>query len=294
MVQSQRCRPAQKYTNDEPRILRNPSEPLVTVYLPTRNRRKSLERAIGSVFSQSWSSVELMVVDDASEDETAGFLSALQKKREFRVIRNDTPLGAAKSRNLAISKAGGEFITGLDDDDFWMPNRIEQMIREFQEGYSGVTTHDRLDFDRRTLDWKKRRVITHQDLLYYNCAGNQILTKTEYLRKVGGFDESLSAAQDYDLWIRLTETYGPIVNVPRVLQIVNMKSGRESITTSERKMEGYRACFGKHSSKMSSEQIAYQRYRLKLAAGEKPSWSETFKSAPLHLFFKEIKRRIFL
>ena len=272
----------------------NPSEPLVTVYLPTQNRRESLEPAIESVFNQTWNSTELIVVDDASKDETAELLSSLKKERNFKVIRNDTPQGAAKSRNMAISQAGGEFITGLDDDDLWMPRRIELMMQEFQDGYSGVSSHDLMDYGKRLLRWKKRNNISHQDLLYYNCAGNQLLTRTEYLQKLGGFDESLSAAQDYDLWIRLTEAYGPIVNAPYLLQTVNMRSERESITTSVRKMEGYRACFEKHRSKMTPKQVAYQQYRLNLAAGEKKSWIEMFRSVPANLLLKEINRKIFL
>ena len=292
--QQQIFRPASKYTNAEPRILSNPSEPLVTVYLPTRNRRDSLKHAIESIFNQTWNSIELIVVDDASTDATAELLSRIQKKRSFRVIRNETPLGAAKSRNMAISQAGGEFITGLDDDDLWMPRRIELMIKEFRDGFSGVSSNDLMDYGKRILRWKKRKIITHQDLLYYNCAGNQIFTRTKYLQELGGFDESLSAAQDYDLWIRLTEAYGPIINAPYLLQTVNMRSERDSITTSERKMEGYQACFEKHRSKMTPKQISYQQYRLNLAAGVKPSWIELLRSVPANLILKEIKRRIFL
>ena len=267
---------------------------MVTVYLPTQDRVESLKSAIESVFNQTWSAIELIVVDDASKDKTTEFLSSLQKDRTFKVIRNNTPQGAAKSRNMAISQANGEFITGLDDDDLWMPRRIELMVQEFQDGFSGVSSHDLMDYGKRLFRWKKQRNISHQDLLYYNCAGNQLLTKTEYLQKLGGFDESLSAAQDYDLWIRLTEAYGPIVNAPYLLQTVNMRSDRESITTSGRKMEGYRACFEKHRSKMTPKQVAYQLYRLNLAAGEKPSWIELLRSVPTNLLLKEIKRRIFL
>lgn len=285
---------AWKYTNDEPRILSNPAEPLVTVYLPTRNRKISLKRAIESVLKQTWPSIELIVVDDASDDDTTDLLSEFPKSASLQVIRNDSPIGAAASRNLVITRANGTFITGLDDDDRWMPRRIELMLNEFQENYSGVSSDDLMDYGKRLIRWKKRKLITHRDLLYYNCAGNQLLTKTEYLQNLGGFDESLSSAQDYDLWIRLTEAYGPIVNAPYLLQTVDMRSERESITTSGRKIEGYRACFEKHRSKMTPKQVAYQQYRLKLSGGENPSWIEMFRSTPVDLLLKEIKRRLFL
>lgn len=262
--------------------------------MPTRNRRNFLNRAIESVLKQTWPSIELIVVDDASDDDTADLLLELQKSTSLRVIRNDTPQGAAASRNLVITRAEGTFITGLDDDDLWMPRRVELMLKEFRDGYSGVSSDDLMDYGKRLIRWKKRKIITHRDLLYYNRAGNQLLTKTKYLQNLGGFDESLLSAQDYDLWIRLTEAYGPIVNAPYLLQTVNMRSDRESITTSDRKLEGYRACFEKHRSKMTPKQVAYQQYRLKLAAGENPSWMEMIRSSPFDLLLKEMKRRIFL
>lgn len=285
-----------KYTNDEPRILINPSENLVTVYIPTRNRHGILQRAIDSVLNQTWPNIELIVVDDASNDGTEKLLSELKKNQSIpiRVIRNALPMGAATSRNLAIDEAKGMYITGLDDDDLWMPRRIELMMKEFRDGISGVCSDDLMDYGKRLIRWRKRKLISHQDLLFYNRAGNQLLTKTEYLRNLGGFDESLTAAQDYDLWIRLTEIYGPIVNAPYLLQTVNVRSDRESITTSDQNIDGYRACFEKHKEKMNAKQIAYQQYRLKLASGENPSWVEMFRSSPANLLLKEIKRRLFL
>ncbi len=255
-----------------------------------------LQRAIDSVLNQSWTAIELIVVDDASDDGTEKLLSELKKNysKRIRVIRNDAPLGAAASRNLAIEAAQGPYITGLDDDDLWMPRRIELMIKEFREGISGISSDDLMDYGKRLIRWRKRKQITHQDLLFYNCAGNQLLTRTEYLRNLGGFDETLTAAQDYDLWIRLTEKYGPIINTPYLLQTVNVRSDRESITTSDQTITGYRACFEKHKEKMNPKQISYQQYRLKLSAGDNPSWMEMFRAAPAHLIPKEIKRRLFL
>ena len=101
------------------------------------------------------------------------------------IIRNETSRGAAESRNIAIRHSNGEFITGLDDDDYWRPTRIERLMDEFEEGYSAVCSYDRMVMNDREAVWKKPTMITLDDLLYYNRVGNQVLTKKEYLEAGG-------------------------------------------------------------------------------------------------------------
>lgn len=271
----------------------NPAKPIVTAYIPTRNRVDSLERAIQSVVEQTWSPIEIIVVDDASEDGTQALLEKFSSTHSIKVIRNEQSIGAAACRNVAIQQASGEFVAGLDDDDIWRPKRVELLLEAFEDGYAGTCSHDRLTFGNRELVWKKKPLITFQDLLFYNQVGNQVLTKRETIIEVGGYDESLPSAQDYDLWIRLAHDFGSFKTVPHTLQVVNMKSERESITTAETKLEGYIACFEKHASKMNAVQKKYQHYRLKLAAGKKVSWAEMFRSVPVSLWIKEITRKFF-
>lgn len=271
----------------------NPAQPLVTAYIPTRNRVDSLEHAIQSVIEQTWSPIEIIVVDDASEDGTQALLEKYSTSHSIKIIRNKHSIGAPACRNLAIQQASGEFVAGLDDDDIWRPKRVEKLLDTFDDEYAGSCSHDRLDFGDRELVWKKKPLITLQDLLFYNQVGNQILTKRDYIIEVGGYDESLTAAQDYDLWIRLAHDYGPFKVAPHTLQVVNMKTERESITTTETKLEGYIACFEKHADKMSAVQKKYQHYRLKIAAGKNVSWAEMFRSVPASLWIKEITRKLF-
>jgi len=239
--------------------------------------------------------MEVVIVDDASDDETPKLLAKLQSDHsELVVVRNSKSKGAAACRNLAIEKATGEYIAGLDDDDLWRPNRVEKLMEEFEDGYSAVTSHDRMDFGEKEAVWKKKPVITLDDLLYYNQVGNQVLTKKSYLEKVSGYDESLPSAQDYDLWIRLVHDFGPIKTAPHVLQVVNMDDNRERISTSGEETTGYRACFDKHRNKMNDQQKKYQEYRIKMAEGEQPGWLEMFRSTPSHLYLKEITRKLFL
>ncbi len=274
---------------------KNHSKPLVSAIIPTHNRSELLKRAIQSVLDQTWENMEIIVVDDASGDDTPQVLQSLSEKhKNLKVIRNKESKGAAASRNIAIKNAEGEYIAGLDDDDIWRPNRIELLMEEFQEGYSAVTSNDRMDFGEKEIVWKKKPIITLHDLLFYNQVGNQVLTKKKYLEQVDGYDETLQSAQDYDLWIRLAHDFGPIKTAPHTLQVVNMSEDRESITTSENQIDGYIACFNKHRDKMNSEQIKYQNYRIKITEGKQTGWLELFKATPRHLLIKEITRKLFL
>lgn len=93
--------------------------PLVSVYIPTRNRSKLLHRAVHSVLEQSYDNFEVIIVDDGSTDETYTIAKELENQnKNIIVLRNEIARGACVSRNLAISHSKGEYITGLDDDDY--------------------------------------------------------------------------------------------------------------------------------------------------------------------------------
>jgi glycosyltransferase involved in cell wall biosynthesis len=270
------------------------SDPLVSVIIPTRNRAESVLNALQSVFRQTYAAIEIVVVDDASEDTTPKELASLNGPFPMKILRNNMPIGAAASRNRAIRESTGIYIAGLDDDDTWEAGRISLLVKYFRAECSGVTSYDRMISDSVNRVWRKKHRITHNDLLYYNMAGNQVLTKKEYLEEVGGYDESLPAAQDYDLWIRLSDLFGPIITIPKVLQNIRVETDRERITTSEKALIGYRACLEKHKAKMNPKQIRYQEYRLRVTEKGSAGWSELLASVPLKLLKKEITRKLFL
>src|SRR3954466_15167188 len=100
---------------------------LVSVYIPTRNRRALVERAIKAVLEQDYRELEVIVVDDASTDDTPAFLkAAAAADSRLTFFANDRPSGAPAARNRAIAAAKGAFVTGLDDDDYFEPTRSEE------------------------------------------------------------------------------------------------------------------------------------------------------------------------
>lgn len=190
----------------------NNSLPLVTVYMPTYNRVALLQRAVESVLGQDYRNIELIVVDDNSTDGTHQYLAEMaEKDSRFRYFINEKNSGACVSRNKAIFAANGEYITGLDDDDYFLPNRIQHFITAWyskQPDCVALYTNSYIKKDNEDYTETKRvSKCGPEHLICHNWIGNQIFTQTEFLQSINGFDEELTAWQDLECWYRLLSTY---------------------------------------------------------------------------------------
>ena len=189
------------------------SQPLVTVYMPTYNRLDLLQRAVESVLNQGYRNIELIVVDDNSTDATHEYLARMtEEDSRFRYFINEKNSGACVSRNKAIFSASGEFITGLDDDDYFLPNRICNFIKAwYSKQHECIALYTNSYIKKGTEDFIKTKRVSScnsQHLISNNWIGNQVFTKTEFLQNIGGFDKELPAWQDIECWYRLLNTYG--------------------------------------------------------------------------------------
>lgn len=188
--------------------------PLVSVYIPTRNRAGLLARAVNSVLGQDYPNVELIIVDDCSTDETSAYLKDLATRfSRVRYLVNELQVGACASRNRAIAASTGTFITGLDDDDFFLPDHVSHfMAKADRLSRSSTVALFPLDYRIKTggehrLN-KRKPQVKQWDLLDGNHVGNQVFTRLETLREAGGFDERMAAWQDIDLWYRMLKEPG--------------------------------------------------------------------------------------
>ena len=188
--------------------------PLVSVYIPTRNRRPLLEKAVASVLAQDHTELDLIVVDDSSTDDTADWVRsrALADPR-VRLIVQPRSQGAPAARNAALRAARGDFATGLDDDDQFSGDRLSQFVRSWTEYqangqrpaflYSHVVALNKRDTQRRAP-----RQASYEDLFGANVVGNQVFAPLQNFIDVGGFDETLPAWQDLDLFLRMAKRFG--------------------------------------------------------------------------------------
>lgn len=247
------------------------AQPLVTVYMPTYNRFELLQRAVDSVLQQDYRNIELIVVDDNSTDGTHQYLAEMaEKDSRFRYFINEKNSGACVSRNKAIFAANGEFITGLDDDDYFLEGHISGFVQnckllehKYIALYSNSCVEYKLENDSTTrlIKYKKIKKCSHRQLLTGNWIGNQIFTKTEYLKEISGFEETLPAWQDLECWYRLLNYYKlKAYLIPQFTYVVDRSHPHERITTKKNtaRLIAYEIICNKHD--LSSR----QRETLKL------------------------------
>jgi glycosyltransferase involved in cell wall biosynthesis len=252
--------------------------PLISVVLPTRNRLAFLKSAIESVKNQTYSRVEIIIVDDASTDNTPSFLQELNDQ-QITVIRNESPKGGGSARNQGIERAVGTFVAFLDDDDTWMPEKLEKQLMAYFEnpGCSMVTCcyYDHFPGKSRKLI-KLNRIKNKIDLFEGNFWGgaSMYLTTKSNLNYCGGFDGALRSGQDWDLLIRLAEI-GEIAIVDEPLVNYYSHDDERISNNISSSYSGLRNVYFKYLKQLPSgikrqllSELLFYRWKMT----EKPSW----------------------
>jgi len=189
--------------------------PQVTIIIPTYNRWQFLAGAVKSVLEQSLKDVEIIVVDDCSNDNTAAVIESFQGTA-VRYIRHDRRRGAAAARNTGILQASGEYIAFLDDDDEWYPEKLTRQVQQLVGSatevggvYTGCFVLDRSNGQMLGQIVPLESGDVQQALLAGNCVGgaSSMLMRHECFERVGLFDERLPSFQEYDLWLRAARHY---------------------------------------------------------------------------------------
>lgn len=268
---------------------------LVSVYIPTRNRSVLLRRAVDSVLAQTYAEIEILICDEASTDDTPEVVADYARRYpgKFTYLRNDTPQGACRARNRCIEEAVGTYVTGLDDDDLFHPQRIECLVDLYRRHkpsfacsrFRYFQTEDQIALlrDRRYGEAELARVdkLTLQTQLYANHAGNQVLTELSRMRSLGGFDESMPSWQDYDMWIRLSERYGTAVRTRSLLSFVDDDRSRARIRNSSKRAEGSERFIAKHSTLMNADQQRNHRNIQYVMNRQRPPLGEIARNISL-------------
>ena len=182
----------------------------VSVIIPTRNRWDLLSRAaLPAAFGQEDVDVEVIVVDDASDDGTSEKLATIGDPR-LTHVRLDEPAGVARARNRGIAEARGEWVAFLDDDDVWSPRKLRSQLdaadaADADFAYARVISIDEMRRPSYVFPLPDAAelgtLLLAASELPAGCSN--VLARTELVRSLGGFDEELHQLADWDLWIRL-------------------------------------------------------------------------------------------
>ena len=198
------------------------SSPLVSVIIPTYNRAALLPRALQSVVEQTYSNMEIIVVDDGSTDATE---NTLRQMGSQITLLQQSHQGVSRARNLGIESANGEWLAFLDSDDVWQLNKIEQQIKSLQNEPEYRIAHADEIWIRSGVrvnpmkkHSKKGGWIFQDCLSLCFISPSSVVIHRSVFDRIGGFDESLPACEDYDLWLRITALY-PVLYLSAPLTI---------------------------------------------------------------------------
>jgi len=180
--------------------------PEVSVIIPTHNRRAMVREAIASVLAQRGASFELIVVDDGSTDGTFEMLASIDGVTAARTEHH----GVAAARNCGVTMAHAPLIAVLDSDDLWASDKLRRQLAFMREnpdcaisqtGEIWIRDGRRVNPGMRHL--KRAGDIFVDSLRTCLISPSAVMMRTALFRELGGFDEDLAAAEDYDLWLRI-------------------------------------------------------------------------------------------
>jgi glycosyltransferase involved in cell wall biosynthesis len=222
---------------DKPITLRNTPE--IAIIIPAYNQAQYLAKAIQSVLEQTLSDFELIVVDDGSTDETPQVLAGIQDAR-IHVIRQSNA-GLSAARNTGFLQSSASLVTFLDSDDYFFPDKLEVLSIFLEEHPEIGLVAGKVKY----IDHAGSAMVGPESppvplslpaLLFENpiCVSG-IMLRREWLERVGIFDETLRACEDWDLWLRLLAAGCPMAWVDHPVVAYRIHPGQ--MTGQARRMQ---------------------------------------------------------
>jgi glycosyltransferase involved in cell wall biosynthesis len=241
--------------------------------MPVHNAASFLDAAIGSILSQTFAAFELLIIDDSSTDET---MSIAQRYDDRRIRLESSPgRGVATALNLGLDIAKAPYIARMDGDDITHPERIAKQIAVLDRNPDLVllgSNYNVIDVHGRTT--RTTRVFTHPDdikvalLISNQFAHGSVMFRGAVVRRLGGYDADTfgAAAQDYDLWVRLSHV-GRVANLAEPLYDwrVNPRG-----VTQTRSLETQAAV--SHIREREFERLCEKRNEYRIYSSFHPDW----------------------
>ena len=183
----------------------------ISVIIPTFNRKKYISRSVDSVFSQTLPVDEIIIVDDGSTDGTAEFV-----RRQYPAVNiiSQENKGVSAARNLGIKAARNQWLAFLDDDDQWLPHKLEKQVALLRHNSGIKLCHTEERWIRRGV--RVNQMKKHQKSggsIYQKClplcaiSPSSVLLHKSLFYEVGLFREDLPACEDYDMWLKICARY---------------------------------------------------------------------------------------
>jgi glycosyltransferase involved in cell wall biosynthesis len=207
--------------------------PLVSVVLAAHNDARFLPEAVDSVLRQTLADFELVVIDDASTDETQSALAAVADSR-LRIVRNEQQLGLAASLNRGLDESGGRFVARLDADDVALPERLQRQLDALRASGAAVVGSAVRDLDEDGRPGRLHRMpVSPRAVRWHALFSSPFFHPTAFVEREAlgelRYDTSYLESEDYDLWTRLLATGAEACNVEEALVLKRVHAGQASI-----------------------------------------------------------------
>ncbi|WP_414622130.1 glycosyltransferase [Calothrix sp. CCY 0018] len=202
----------------------------ISVIVPVFNGEKTIEETINSILNQTFQNIEIIIINDGSTDAT---LETIKNISDSRIKVFSYPnAGLSASRNRGIDRAKGEYISFIDADDLWTPDKLELQWQALQSNQEAAVAYSWTDYIDESSKFIKsgRRIKANGDVFskllitnFIENGSNPLICKKAL--EIGSFDESLPAAEDKDMWLRLAANYEFVcVEKPQILYRISTTS----------------------------------------------------------------------
>jgi glycosyltransferase involved in cell wall biosynthesis len=248
--------------------------PLVSIIIPTYNRAEDLKRALQSVFDQTFTDWEVLVVDNHSIDETDSLIKSFSDpKLKLFKIHNEGIIAA--SRNLGLKHALGEYIAFLDSDDWWLPKKLEESIKYINQG-AEVVYHDLFIMAKsdQRFKWRRIRARKLKKPVFFDLIRNgntlynsSVVVKKKLLHAIKGLseDKDMVGSEDYDAWLRISQVSENFQKIPKALGFYWVGGG--NITNPSRTLNATKAIEKKYIDTISALDARRSIYWLNYTKG---------------------------
>ncbi len=200
----------------------NNGQPLVSVIIPVHNREKFIQDALKSVFKQDYEALEVIVVDDGSTDRTAEVVRSFKKVRYFYQAHQG--IGPAQARNLGLRESKGEFISFLDSDDMWLPQKtrlqVNYLLANPDKGLVLCHIKNFIETGSDIPSWLDEK--TKRNMADINAASfipSALMSRRSVFEKIGDFNISFKMGDDTDWFLRAREASVPMAILPDKLTL---------------------------------------------------------------------------
>jgi glycosyltransferase involved in cell wall biosynthesis len=214
--------------------------PLVSVIIPVYNGEKTIQETLESVLSQTLSDFELLVINDGSQDSTLERVSIVKDSR-IKVF-SYANAGLAASRNRGLKLASTDYISFIDADDLWTPDKLKSQYQALQNNPQAAVAYSWTDYIDDSSQFLRRgsHITVNGDayakllVIDFLENGSNALIRKQALIDVGGFDESLPAAEDWDIFLKLAAYYPfAAVSSPQILYRLSGNSMSANVVRQE-------------------------------------------------------------